>query len=69
MSLDCDWQSAKELVENLFILNIRIKIPYQKALRERYAESDGLAANASFRNYFILKNKSLKRVIYHVERQ
>ena len=68
MSLDCDWQSAKELVENLLILDIRIKIPYQKALRELYAESDGLAANASLRNYFIRKNKNLKRVIDHVER-
>ena len=69
MSLDRDRQSAKELVENLFIFNIRIEISCQvrKFLRKCSADSDGLAANASLRTYVVFKNKSLKHVIDHVE--
>ena len=69
MSLDRDLQPAKELVENLFIFNIRIKISDQirKFLRKCSSKSDGLAANASLRTYVVFRNKSLKYVIDNVE--
>ena len=69
MSLDRDLQPAKELMENLFIFNIRIKISDQirKFLRKCSSKSDGLAANASLRTHVVFKNKSLKHVTDHVE--